>query len=195
MYFSHQLNDLVIKDTWARDDPAFLLIQIPIISAMIVAIQLVFHVSLWNSVKHWIFKIFVEFLLGSMAVASITCFIANRFLKKATAGNQDVEWLYSFDIHLNSYFPCFLITQLIGYILLPLIVLEDSLISIFIGNTLYFCGCAIYCYITFRGYAELNYLNNLEVFTYPVFLFFIIWISGFTFKFNLFKIFLYLYIQ
>ena len=65
---------------------------------------------------------------------------------------QSVEWLYSFDIHCNAFFPLFLILYVLQYFLLPFLV-ADGFLPILVSNTLYAIAFIYYHYITFLGYS------------------------------------------
>eukprot|EP01080_Neovahlkampfia_damariscottae_P004558 gene4558-7942_t len=94
-------NRKFIRDSWSRDDPAFVMIQLGFILSMSIAYATAFKMNFWNILLLIFNKIFIEFLLLSIILSTITWFISNKYLKTPSAGNQDVEWLYSFDIHCN----------------------------------------------------------------------------------------------
>lgn len=54
-----------------------------------------------------------------IAVAAVTCdvcsYFANKYMKHYSPHGveQEVEWLYSFDVHCNSFFCSFLITYVL----------------------------------------------------------------------------------
>ena len=66
---------------------------------------------------------------------------SNRFLRKVQ--DQDVEWGYCFDVHLNAFFPCLVLL----HVLLPIIYPGESfLIKILrIWNFLLFLKCLKKC--------------------------------------------------
>lgn len=91
--------------------------------------------------------------------------------------DQDVEWLYAFDVHCNAFFPLFVLLYVVQvqshtdkqnpaqtcsliqlvhvsgpqYILLPFL-LNGSFIACLVGNTLYLAATGYYFYFTFLGY-------------------------------------------
>lgn len=79
--------------------------------------------------------------------------IANKFMKFQRVLNteQDVEWLYAFDIHCNGFFPVFVLLGPVQFFLSPLL-LKDNFMALLIGNTLYAFALCYYHYITFLGY-------------------------------------------
>lgn len=80
---------------------------------------------------------------------------------------QQVEWLYSFDIHCNSFFPVFVVLYGLQFFALP-IALGEGFIDMFIANTLYAGALSWYWYITHLGYRSLPFLSNTEVFLFPI---------------------------
>jgi hypothetical protein len=69
-----------------------------------------------------------------------------------------VEWLYSFDIHCNAFFPLFLILYVLQYFLLPFLLTEGFLPTL-VSNSLYCVAFCYYHYITFLGYSGENVLS------------------------------------
>jgi hypothetical protein len=80
---------------------------------------------------------------------------------------QRVEWLYAFDIHVNSFFPFFLILYVLQFFLLPFLLL-DSIVSTVFANLLYLIAFTVYFYLSFVGYMHLPFLQRTEVFLYPI---------------------------
>ncbi len=65
---------------------------------------------------------------------------------------QEVEWLYAFDIHCNGFFPMFVLLFVAQFFLAPLLLSPDFLATV-LANTLYAAAFAYYHYITFLGYS------------------------------------------
>ncbi|KAF8906766.1 UNC-50 family-domain-containing protein [Gymnopilus junonius] len=105
------------KNTWARDDPAILVL----IAACLCDVGLA------------ALMIFRDFLLSGVVVATIIWFTANRLLlsppSHSTPADSRVEWAYAFDVHTNAFFPLFLTLYLAQLFLLP-IVLKDNWVSL-----------------------------------------------------------------
>ncbi|PWV02524.1 hypothetical protein C4B63_2g151 [Trypanosoma cruzi] len=80
---------------------------------------------------------------------------------------RGVDWHYSFDIHCNGFFPYFIWTRVIQFILLPLL-LRPSFLACLVSNCLYMIGCVLYAYIVFLGYLELPMLVQQQQLVYPV---------------------------
>merc|ERR1712045_138793 len=102
-------------------------------------------------------------------VASCAWFISNKYLRvKSFHGvEQQMEWMYAFDIHCNSFFPLFLVLYVIHYFFLPFLV-QQSLMAAIIGNALYAVALCYYLFITSLGYSMLPFLEKTEVFLYPM---------------------------
>jgi len=74
-------------------------------------------------------------------------------------GQQSVEWLYAFDIHLNSFFPLWVLLYVLQFFLLiPILAYPTSFVSTFFANTLYLIAGIDYYYITFLGYTGTPFL-------------------------------------
>ncbi|PRD28138.1 UNVERIFIED_CONTAM: unc50-b [Trichonephila clavipes] len=72
------------KNQFARDDPAFLVL-----------------LGFWLIVSS----------IGFAVVLKLQ-FISNRYLRKPVCKDQDVEWAYAFDVHLNAFFPLLIILHI-----------------------------------------------------------------------------------
>ncbi|GLC41064.1 hypothetical protein PLESTB_000947400 [Pleodorina starrii] len=154
------------KNQWARDDPAFVVICCMLVAIASLAFCVTFGGSLWNSVVIVISSVLVDFLMLGIAVATTCWFITNRFLRKRNLHHhqveQHVEWLYSFDVHCNSFFPCFLILYVLQFLLSPVLLWQNSLSSA-LSNALYVIGLGLYNYLNFLGYSALPFLERTEV--------------------------------
>eukprot|EP01156_Anaeramoeba_ignava_P024520 Anaeramoba_ignava/c9010_g1_i2.p1 GENE.c9010_g1_i2~~c9010_g1_i2.p1 ORF type:complete len:227 (-),score=44.87 c9010_g1_i2:35-715(-) len=163
------------KNQWARDDPGFLLVQILFILISSIGFGICFRIDSFFAFLKLIFKsIFISFLLLGLSV-----YIAEQF----------VEFQYSFDIHCNSYFPFFIITNIIVYLLLP-IILSTSRISIIFGNFLYIFAYSVYFYITFLGYKVLPFIQKSYVFLFPLIPLWLLFLICSIFKISLLNFFL-----
>eukprot|EP00727_Mastigamoeba_balamuthi_P012275 m51a1_g7670 hypothetical protein (1365) ;mRNA; r:465705-482863 len=162
------------KNQWARDDPGFVAIQ----AALLLVSSLAWGVAFGSHgigsapTMLWLvlWSLLIDFLAFGFAVASVTRWIANRFL--AARGDvhsveQTVEWLYAFDVHCNSFFPVFLLVHVVQYFLLPLLT-QPTFFATLLANTLYAGAWSYYMYITFLGYHVLPFLRNTVIFLYPV---------------------------
>ena len=57
--------------------------------------------------------IFVDLVGVGLVIATLLWYISNTFLLKPGSGGEDVEWGFSFDVHLNAFFPILLILHFV----------------------------------------------------------------------------------
>ena len=91
--------------------------------------------------------------------------IANSFWllrRHAHSVDMHVEWVYAFDIHMNAFFPVFVLLSVVQYMLLP-VLLQPGVLSLLLGNTLYLVAFSYYSYVSFLGYVFLPFLNKDKV--------------------------------
>ena len=164
------------KNQWARDDPSFILL----ICYFIIISSLSFSISFGTTgILHFIRLVlgscFIEFLLSGCLISTLLWFITNKYMIKSRALSSErsqVEWLYAFDIHCNSFFPSIILLYIIQYFLSPLLI-NDNFISLFVANSLYAFSFAYYMYITFLGYSILPFIHNPTKLLMPIALIFI----------------------
>lgn len=100
------------KNHWARDDPAFVALQAVFLFVAGIAYSVAFRISLWSAISFLLYTILWNWLGLGLLIASLCREIANRHLvvqQSASHVRQQVEWLYAFDIHCNSFFPVFVV--------------------------------------------------------------------------------------
>jgi hypothetical protein len=158
------------KNHWARDDPAFLVVQAGMVALGSLAYAIAFrHMNLWGYLWSIFYGLLIDWLLMGFLVASVLSTIANRYLRQSNnhTVTQSVEWMYAFDVHANAFFVSYLITYVLQYVLLSL-VLGKGVFSCIFANTLYALAAVWYSYITYIGYTTLPFLGNTQVFLwYP----------------------------
>jgi len=175
------------KNQWARDDPAFVAIMILFLAIGSLAYAVAFQEgSVVGLLRIMFSTILIDFLLVGFTISTICWFISNRFLVVQTihSAEQRVEWLYSFDIHCNSFFPFFLITYTVQYALLPLL-LQPGFFATFLSNTMYLAAFGVYFYNTFLGYNVLPFLDKTVCFLYPVGVLAVVYAGFLLFNYNL----------
>jgi len=159
------------KNQWARDDPAFIVIQASFVAIAAFAYAIAFrHPSFWGYLWTIIYSVIVDWLFVGMAIASTSAHIANKYMRQyhSHSVEQEVEWLYAFDVHTNAFFCSFMITYVLQYFLLP-ILLSRAIIPCILSNTLYAGASIWYFYISHLGYRALPFLGNTQVFFwYPI---------------------------
>jgi len=150
------------KNQWARDDPAFLVIECIFVAVGSAAYAVAFHkATIWGYIMSILYCIIFDWLLLGAFCASTTAYIANKYLKQhgIHTVDQDVEWLYAFDVHMNAYICSFSITYVLQYFLLPLLI-STSYISCICSNILYSVALVWYFYITYIGYKSKYFFDK-----------------------------------
>ncbi|KAF9486266.1 UNC-50 [Pholiota conissans] len=159
------------KNTWARDDPAILVLIGACLCVSAVAWGVVYSYRVQEFVTLAFMMILRDFLLSGVIVATILWFTANRLLlsppSHSTPADSQVEWGYAFDVHTNAFFPLYLTLYLAQLFLLP-IVLKDIWICMFIGNTLYLAAFTQYTYGVYLGLNALPFLVRSELLLSPL---------------------------
>eukprot|EP01097_Dermamoeba_algensis_P009203 TRINITY_DN63_c0_g1_i1.p1 TRINITY_DN63_c0_g1~~TRINITY_DN63_c0_g1_i1.p1 ORF type:complete len:250 (+),score=42.07 TRINITY_DN63_c0_g1_i1:120-869(+) len=159
------------KNQWARDDPAFVAILIYLLIVSSLAFCLCFeYTSFLSIVKTIGWTVFVDFLAVGLLISSICWLVSNAYLRIPGGLHnveQKVEYLYSFDIHCNSYFPLVLLLYVVQYFFV-LFLTQSGILYTFLSNTLYLFALSYYFYVTFLGYNSLPFLQNSVCFLYPV---------------------------
>ncbi|KAG0232580.1 Protein unc-50 [Actinomortierella wolfii] len=165
------------KNRWARDDPAFMVILSGVLASSAIAWGLVYGHGMIGILRMVLFMIFVDFVVTGLIVATVCWTVANRFLVHASVYSTDqaVEWQYAFDIHCNAFMPVALLLYVLQLVFMKLL-LKNSWITIFLGNSLYMTAIVYYCYITFLGYNALPFLRHPEMFLYPITIFVVLYV-------------------
>ncbi|KAH9453041.1 hypothetical protein MJO28_008032 [Puccinia striiformis f. sp. tritici] len=160
------------KNTWARDDPAILIILIGSMSVVGVLWNALYLRS-WSPIN-WIGLlarfILRDFFLSGLIISTILWATSNQFFTHSShthATDQRVEWQYAFDIHTNSFFPLFINLYILQLVLAPLI-LRHNWVSLWIGNSLYLIAVTQYSYVTYLGYNSLPFLIKSEILLIPI---------------------------
>lgn len=160
------------KNTWARDDPAILIL---IIGTMALASLLwnALYLRSWSPISclglaaRFILR---DFFLSGILISTLLWAVSNHFFTHSShthATDQRVEWQYAFDIHTNSFFPFFLNLYVLQLILAP-ILLRHNWVSLWIGNSLYLVAVTQYSYVTYLGYNSLPFLIKSEILLIPI---------------------------
>ena len=158
-----------IKNQWSRDDPAFLVLLVGLMAAASLAWLSAFGL---HSLAHTLSIVagsILALLFGlGVALASLFRAFANSHMRivRLHAIEQQVEWLYAFDVHCNAFFPAFVLLFALQYFLLPFL-LTPHFLSTLAANTLYAAALAAYLYTTFLGYAALPFIERPERLLWP----------------------------
>ncbi|KAI9061610.1 UNC-50-like protein, partial [Trametes sanguinea] len=159
------------KNTWARDDPAILILIAACLCVTAVAWSVVYSYGFWGAIELAFLMIFRDFFLGGIVVATIIWFFANRVLlsppSHSTPEDAKVEWAYAFDVHTNAFVPLYLTLYFAQLFLVP-IILRSRWICLFVSNTLYLAGFAQYIYGIYLGLNTLPFLVRTELLLAPL---------------------------
>ncbi|OXC70453.1 hypothetical protein AYX13_00928 [Cryptococcus neoformans] len=160
------------KNQWARDDPAMLILIAGCLAAAGVAWSLVYRLPISNLIALPLLMIFRDFLLSSLAVATVLYFLSNRLLlapsvPHASASDNRVEFAYAFDVAVNSFFPMFL-TVYVGLLPLAAVIVRDNWVCLWAGNTLFLIAQVQYVYVTYLGYAALPFVARSQILLSPL---------------------------
>lgn len=159
------------KNHWARDDPAFVVLCAALVAATATAYCLAFGNGVGRSLLFIVSAVAVDFLALGCGVATLGWGLSNRALRRKAqhshAVEQSVEWMYSFDVHCNAFFPTFLLLAVLQLVLCP-VLLMNTFLSTVLSAALWALGLSYYCYLTFLGYSALPFLERTEVFLYPI---------------------------
>ncbi|KAJ2778188.1 hypothetical protein H4R18_004758 [Coemansia javaensis] len=157
------------KNQWARDDPAFMVLQALGIVAATAAYAAIGGVGAAGFARALVPLLVVNYAVAGAAVATVTWAVANRFLRHQNvhAADQRVEWQYALDVHCNAFFVFFAAAYVVQLLFLPLL-MRTSWISLFVGNSLFALAAAAYVYITYLGFRALPFLHRQELFLFPL---------------------------
>lgn len=160
-----------MKGQWARDDPAFIVMQALLLVAAACVYGVVLHfkdLGVTGIVCLICRTILLDWLLFGVAAATLGWFVANFYLRQnRVPADECVEWCYAFDIHCNSYVPVFVLVHGVQFFLLPFLN-SDSYVSALFANLLYSFAFGAYFYVTHLGYRALPFLTKTEYYLYPI---------------------------
>lgn len=170
-----------MKDQFARDDPAFLVVLSVWLCASSIGFAVVLDLHFTGFLKFMAWVVFVDCIGLGFVVATALWFLINKYLRRPGCQDKDVEWAYSFDVHLNAFFPLLVILHVVQLLFYHVLISHDWFLSRFIGNSLWLIAAGYYLYITFLGYSALPILHNTQVLLYPMTvlsMFFIVTLAG-----------------
>ncbi|XP_037086858.1 protein unc-50 homolog [Pollicipes pollicipes] len=156
------------KAQFARDDPAFLVLLSGWIIVSSACFALVLRLGVGGFLVFLLYVFTVDTLLIGAVIATALWLLSNRYLRHSPDTGQDVEWGFSFDVHLNAFFPSLIILHIVQILLYRAFLVQDGFLSHLVGNVLWTVAIGYYIYITFLGYSALPFLKNTRVFLYPL---------------------------
>ncbi|KAI9478668.1 MAG: UNC-50 [Benjaminiella poitrasii] len=172
--YKNVLHHNQIKNRWARDDPAFLVLLASLLSVSAIAWGLVFGLGVVGIIKAILYMVFIDFVLVGCIISTFTWLFARCCLGRDEK-HQTTEWAYAFDVHCNSFLPLFLILYIAQFILFNLLVLNNWG-SLIISNFMYLIAAVWYCYGTFLGFNVLPFLKHTQLLLCPSVVFFALFI-------------------
>ncbi|KAJ1642902.1 hypothetical protein LPJ64_005279 [Coemansia asiatica] len=157
------------KNQWARDDPAFIILQVAGIIVMAAAYSVVYGVGIHGFIKALVQLLLVNYFFFGMFMATVTWYVANRFLRHQNVhvADQQVEWMYAFDVHCNSFFTFYMFAYVLQFFFLP-VLMKTSWMSLFLGNTLFALAGSAYAFTTYLGFHAMPFLHHQESFLYTI---------------------------
>ncbi|OXB75137.1 UNVERIFIED_CONTAM: hypothetical protein H355_009711 [Colinus virginianus] len=151
------------KDQWARDDPAFLVLLSVWLCGACRAVG-----TGGPELRCYRHRAARGGRLTVPGGVEEPCgFISNKYLVKQQNRDYDVEWGYAFDVHLNAFYPLLVILHFIQLFFINYVIIPNSVIGYFVGNTLWLIAIGYYIYVTFLGYSALPFLKNTAILLYP----------------------------
>lgn len=159
MYRSQYYKQYQGNKTYSRDDPSFLILLTIFLSISAVAWGLTYSPKVVDIIKLIIYMVFVDFYLTGIGISTASWLVMNKMYNGTWGLNRYnvnyIEWNFCFDVHCNSFLIIWCLLYLVQFIMLPVITIENSFISLFLGNGLYFVAIGYYFVITFYGFNSL----------------------------------------
>ncbi|KAJ7322954.1 UNC-50 family-domain-containing protein [Mycena albidolilacea] len=143
------------KNTWARDDPAILVLISACLCVSAAAWAFIYSRGVLGALQLALLMILRDFLLFGVVISTILWQVSRTFLLPPAPAqpapsltprypppvprHDSVEWGYTFDVHTNAFFPFYLTLYLAQLFLLP-VIRRDNWVCLWAGNTLYLAG-------------------------------------------------------
>jgi hypothetical protein len=117
-------------------------------------------------------SVLVDFLGVGAGVATAYWFVANRYMREpgvnhSHAVEQQVEWMYAFDVHVNAFFTL-LPSLYCGQLVLSPLLMMNGFIPRLLSGALYGVALSYYHYCVFIGYNALPFLEHTALLVYPI---------------------------
>ncbi|XP_019868528.1 protein unc-50 homolog [Aethina tumida] len=155
------------KSQFARDDPAFLVLFAAWLCITSVGFAIVLKLGFLQFIRFLLYTVFVDCIIVGIITATIFWFVLNKYFRPKNEA-QDVEWGYSFDVHLNAFFPPLILLHFFQLFFYNGLISHDWFISRLLGNTFWLVAVLYYMYITFLGYSSLNILQRTHLIITPL---------------------------
>ncbi|KAI0253358.1 UNC-50-like protein [Lactifluus subvellereus] len=159
------------KNTWARDDPAILILIAGGMLGAAIAWSVVWSYGLYDAIRLVFLMVARDFLLVGVISATLLWLFANRALlsppSHSVPADTAVEWAYAFDVHTNAFFPLYLTLYIAQLFLVP-VILKTNWVCLWVGNTFYLVAFAQYIYGVYLGLNALPFLIRTELLLAPL---------------------------
>ncbi|XP_071513962.1 protein unc-50 homolog isoform X2 [Panulirus ornatus] len=156
------------KAQFARDDPAFVVLLCFWLCVTSAGFAVVLKLSFGSFLRFLVYTVCVDTLAIGIIVATVLWAVTNHYMIKPTCRDQDVEWGYAFDVHLNAYFPPLIILHFFQLFFYHVFISQNWFVSRLFGNLLWVFAIGYYIYITFLGYSALPILHQPRMFLYAL---------------------------
>lgn len=155
-----------MKNQYAQDDPAFMILLAGCIIINSAALSIVLHLDTLSFIRFILWFVIIDCIIFGSIIATLAWSLSNKFLKKDALSSEDVTWSYAFDVHLNAIFPSLIILHIFQSLLYNYFISLDWFIARLFGNTLWLISVIYYCYISYLGYHSLPYLKDTKYILY-----------------------------
>lgn len=168
----HPILPTETKNQWARDDPAFVVLTAAMVFVVSILYCLFYSHSFGQAVYAVLRSVLVDFLGVGAGVATAYWFVANRYMREpgvnhSHAVEQQVEWMYAFDVHVNAFFTL-LPSLYCGQLVLSPLLMMNGFIPRLLSGALYGVALSYYHYCVFIGYNALPFLEHTALLVYPI---------------------------
>lgn len=172
-----------IKYQYARDDPAFLVLFLLSIFTISLSFSFILNLSTPQIIYFFLHFAIVDLLTTAALISTFFWLILNKWFR--IGKQQDLEWGFAFDVHLNAAFVFFTIISITCLIFYDGRTTHDYFFAIITESSLWLTAVFCYFHVTFLGYASLDFLKNTEVILIVVPFFIVLYILNLHFGFNL----------
>jgi len=180
------------KAQFARDDPAFLVLLAALLLVSTAGFSFVLGIHFWAFIKFLLYVIFVDLIGVGLVIATGLWYVSNKLLKP-NLRDQDVEWGFCFDVHLNAFIPILVILHFVQLFVYHAIIEREMFVATLLGNSLWLLALSYYIYITFLGYSSLNMLTRTHYFLAPMTVLVVLFILTLCLNWNLSNSLMYFY--
>lgn len=164
------------KNQFARDDPAFLVLLSLCFCVTSIGFGLVMGLRTLQIFKFLLWVVLIDCIAVGCIIATVMWFITNRYLVVMAKVGQDIEWAYSFDVHLNAFFPLLMILHCLQLAFVNTVIVNGGTFGLLLGNTFWLVAISYYIYITFLGYSVLPFVKKSVALLTPMLALFFIYL-------------------